>query len=303
MKRSVVWLAFLGMACMLALPPISAQAVVILDLTPVANTSLSQSANLGGTFVVANTAAQSTGTGVIDSFVRIHQTGEERGYNTSNWGGPQPPLDDVAGNFTHALQLNAVPIVTIGGLDYREFLLDVAQPSNGNISVNQIQLFQSSADVGTTFSLTEADATHDALISFPSATEIFRMNAGPPTAANYEVVIDSNHGNGAGDMFLYVRNNLFDNSQPNSYVTLFSQFGLPPGTFASAGSFEEWSVLKGAPNRAVPEPFSIAIWSLLGLGGAGLAAVRQRRKTAVRPQWSTEARSSIHDMIEQGRIH
>jgi hypothetical protein len=49
---------------------------------------------------------------------------------------------------------------------------------------------------------------------------------------------------------------------------------------------------------AVPEPATIAIWSLLGVGAAGLAACR---RSSSAKGWSAENRSAICQMIDQGR--
>jgi hypothetical protein len=81
-------------------------------------------ADLGGNFIVQQISASSTGTGVINSFLRVQATGQERGYNTDV---TPPPLDDKAGNFTRVLGLSDIPTVTIGGVVYRQFLLDINQ--------------------------------------------------------------------------------------------------------------------------------------------------------------------------------
>ncbi|HYW79632.1 MAG TPA: hypothetical protein VE890_08650, partial [Thermoguttaceae bacterium] len=39
-------------------------------------------------------------------------------------------------------------------------------------------------------------------------------------------------------------------------------------------------VIIGAGGAAVPEPASLIIWSLLGLGCAGMAVIRRRRRAA-----------------------
>ena len=67
---------------------------------------------------------QSTGTGVIDSFLGFRTGGTEDGYNTSL---SQPPSTTNGGVFTRALLLTEVPIITIAGVDYRQFLLDINQ--------------------------------------------------------------------------------------------------------------------------------------------------------------------------------
>jgi hypothetical protein len=65
----------------------------------------------------------------------------------------------------------------------------------------------------------------------------------------------------------------------------------------------------GATSNIVPEPATIAIWSLLALCG-GLSLHLWRRSGVHRPgmigkerePWTTEAREAIHQIIERGRI-
>lgn len=257
----------------------------ILDLTT-AGASDTKTAALGGAFTVVQVSPQSTGTGVIDSFLRIGQTGQERGYNTS---ANNPPLDDKAGNFTRALTLAEIPVVTIGTTEYRQFLLDINQTKqncdvtnndgqldNSCLSLNQIQIFQAGGDPGTSYTaLNEATPTTDALISFDAsvATEVFRLNNVNMTdAARLEIQLNFslNPGSGGGDMFLYVPNSDFDTSLSN--VILFSQFGNPRGTYSSNDGFEEWAVLS-----PVPEPAPII---LLGTILFGVAHLFRRRRSA-----------------------
>lgn len=297
MNSSFGRLAMLGTACMLAL--LSPAQGAILNVEAAGSTATG-TAVVGGTFIVQQNFVQPAGTGVYDPFLRIDGPANgtsESGYNTS----VSPfPLDDLGPlNFTHALLLSAVPIVTINGVAYREFLLDVNQtesdPVLGNISLNQVQLFQSAADVGNS-GFTFAAGTTAPVIQFPNATQVFQMSNGTVN----EVLINSSHGSGESDMALYVRNDLFNPAV--AFVTLFSQFGTPPGSIQSDDGFEEWATHN--PNNPIPEPFSIVIWTLLGLGWTGLAVVRRRSVLrGSHPQWSEESRSSIHAMIEQGQIH
>jgi len=285
-------------ALVLVLGRSMAQGKTVLDVTPTAFTSLTQMSTAGGAatssqFIVTNTAIQPTGTGVIDPFLTIQQTGQERGYNTDV---SPSPLDTKrsGGGFTEAIQLGHIGSVNIGGVDYLQFLLDVNQSGNGPISMNQVQIFKSLADLGSSSpSLTEATqgtgATgvdgNDAIIDFKtSGTEVFRMNNlendGTSLDKNYEVQIDSGHGSGSGDMFLYVQNSLFG-SDPNAYVTLFSQFGHPNGTYESNAGFEEWAYRQNlTPFTVTPEPATVAT-ALSGLIPLGLAGLRRvyRRKT------------------------
>lgn len=260
----------LPLCFLLASPAVYASNI---DLTS-AGSSGSAAAGTGGTFLVFQTDPQSTGTGVIDSFLRIQQTGQERGYNTD---ASSPPLDDKAGTFTHSLLLSDVPIVTINGVQYREFLLDINQNGNELLSLNQIQIFQSNGDATYT-SLTEASASTDAEIQFgPGVNQVFEMNAtnlavNDPNRTEIELNYALNAGSGSGDMFLYVPDSDFSGSLSN--VILFSQFGSPRGTYSSNDGFEEWAVRTNVTTSAVPEPSSIL---LLGTILCGLGARFKRR--------------------------
>lgn len=276
----------------LALNHASAQAKIILDVsaTPPPTVQVSGTANQGGTFYVTNAFVQPAGSGVIDTFLRMQQTGSEQGYNPSS-GTPldvKPPSGP--GDHTRPLRLSEVPLVLIGGSLYREFGLDVNQVGNGLISLNQVQIFQSAAPLGpanSDFTLQEAGVSGDAVISFNtgSPTSVFAMNTrfnnGGNFDANNEVWIDTGKGSGTGDMFFYVANSRFDNSAPNSYITLFSQFGSPSGSNESNSGFEEWFIREGVPipPTPVPEPSTIAM-ALTSFGLFGIMGLRRLRSRA-----------------------
>lgn len=269
-------LAAAAAAFLLAIP--SARASTVIDLTS-SGASDTQTAQIGGSFTVTQMAQQPTGTGYIDSFLRIDQTGSEQGYNTGaaqNAG--QLPYDDMFGNFTRALQLSEIPVVKINGVDYRQFILDINQTSaNPKLSLNQIQIFQSAADVGTNpAGLTAAGKGSAPVVAFNNATEVFRMNNASDSSF-YEIQLDYslNSGSGSGDMYLYVRDSDFKASN-SSYITLYSQFGAPPGAYSSNDGFEEWAVLKPTTS-VVPVPAGAAL-ALSGIVGIGLYSLRYRRR-------------------------
>jgi len=277
-------------AVVLALAHSSASAKNVLDLGVGVTATINSTAKIGGGFVVSTTDQQPTGTGVIKPFLTVQQKGNERGFNTDvtgvldtkRLGTPGP------GGWTRTIKLGDIGSTSIGGINYLQFLLDINQVANGNISLDQIQFFTSSVDLGTVSNtLTEANGGsggpgnggNDALISFgASATEVFRLNNlenNDPTntlkgslAQNTELWIDSGRGSGSGDIYLYVQSSLFG-TDPNKYVTLFSQFGNPTGTYTSSAGFEEWAY-KSAPTTEPPTPVGVPVPASVQLFLAGV---------------------------------
>lgn len=194
---------------------------------------------------------QTTGTGVIEPFVRLQQNGTEQGYNTSGSLANQP--DVKAGTWTHDLKLGAVPIVN----GYYQFLLDINQNKGGDgelLSLEDVHVYTSDNGGATT-------GDHTQLGDLKWA-----MAAGDDVKLNFVL----NPGSGAGDMFMYIPVADLGND-PNKFVYLYSHFGT---SFATNDGFEEWAVF--GPNTAVPLPTAAGM-GILGLAGAAFARRRWNR--------------------------
>ncbi len=204
-----------------------------------------------------NVNAASTGSGVINSFVRIGSNDDiEQGYNSdyrSNQAPKYPEFDeDKSSIYNHSLLLTSVPVVNLDGILYREFLLDINQNKTGDgryLSLDSLEIYV--ANTGD-------------MHGYPNlGTQIYDLDE---TEDNWIVMDYSlNNGSGSGDLFAYIPNNLFVGG---SYVYLYSMFGVH---YANTARFEEWAVRLGGdvpPPPPVPVPGAF-ILGMLGLCIAG----------------------------------
>jgi hypothetical protein len=242
---------------------------IIVDLTTAGSSGTIGSANF------QQMDQQPTGTGVIDSFLRIRKTGNEAAYNTS--GNLSSPFNQLGGSqYNRDLLLSSVPIVN----GSYQFLLDINQINSGTkplLSLNQLQVFLTDTPGQTGGSWNPNPGTDGRLdtTGLTHLNSVYDMNPGGGTANGVKLDYSLNPGSGAGDMYLYLPTSLFDTAN-GQYVFLYSQFGNPPGEYGSNDGFEEWAVLTPV---VIPEPSTMIAGALLLLpfGVTTLRFVRKNR--------------------------
>lgn len=186
----------------------------------------------------------------------------EQGFNTDG----ALTMDQIdTGNGTHSITKSQVPVVTINSVNYRQFFLDVNEPTAlPRLSLDKLQIFLGAANL-TGYSSGKLN----------NISPIFDLDTG---SVDRWIKLDYTlNPTGVGDMVAYIPDSLFTaayGTNPNVY--LYSQFG---SNWSADGGFEEWwvnSPLAPQGGGSVPEPTGLL---LLG-SGLLLAGKRIRRATS-----------------------
>ena len=219
----------------------------------------------GATFVFGNIGG---GTGLIEPFVRIRESGTEQGYNTSN---SVLPFGEKKGSWTHDLQLNQIPIITIGGIDFFEFVLDTNESRGGGnqfISLDVIKIYTSPIASQNTTNI--------------NSLGVIRYDMDAFTDSHVRLDSSLNSGSGQTDMTAFIPVAVFAGASPFDFVYFYSHFGglgdiSRRVKYSTSGGFEEWAVQINEGSVFIPSPGATALVLLsLIIGGGG----RRRRRVA-----------------------
>lgn len=263
----------LTLALPLVVASLGAQAApIVLDLTTAGATGSIDA----GTYT--QVPAQPTGTGFINSFVRISAANQDivQGYNTT----VDNTFDNVSSDqFDHEITVGEVGFLTVSGTDVMRFLLDINQTGNDPLlNLDEVQIFLSTTANQSTESFTGAG-----LVDLANAALVYQMDA---SDVGNTVVLDYslNSGSGSGDMTLDIAASAFDpafaalglttDAEKNAaFIYLYSKFGSDPN--ANNDGYEEWAHAVGNPigeppciptpennfcgQQEIPEPASLPL--------------------------------------------
>jgi hypothetical protein len=181
----------------------------------------------GASFEQAN--PHPTGVGVIHDFLRIQSNanGVEQGYNSD----ARPvQLDEKSDHHTRAIQLDELPTVNIGGVTYDVVLLGVNQSQNGAnalLSLDELRIYVADSPTVSGYNAT--------------TKQLGGLTAAYDMGDNW-VKLNSalSHGNGSGDMYLFVPATSLASPTGNAdpYVYFYSKFGV---NNPANGGFEQWA--------------------------------------------------------------
>jgi len=249
-------------AAMLALGLCGAANASNLDLTTVGSSGTLN----GALFYQAD--PRPTGTGVIDPFLRLQNTGTETGLNTSLDTPNQPILDDKPGIWTHDLALSSLNQVTVNGTAYYKFLLDINQTAASPLlTMDTVKIYVTSG------AFTTLNSLNNFISSIQNNTGQGKNPAYDMGANTVTLNYSLNSGSGSGDMFMYVPvSDLGTDTTGTKYVYLYTQFGVPN---ASNDGFEEWAASE-APPSPTTVPDSATTMTLLGMACVGIEGLRRK---------------------------
>jgi hypothetical protein len=216
-----------------------------------------------GSGVFYEVSTVGSGTGNYNSFLRLQNKPDERGFNTDD----SNEADNKDGIWTHALLVGSLVEVDVGGVLYYEIRLDL---NEGNaegdppITLEDLRLFYSAAPA-------DGDDYDNGFIDL---TQVFDLSGSL-------ALTDINTGSGTDDYRFLIRADLFPDK--TAYFTLYSEFS------GSDGGFEEW--------RAKSQDIGDGLPAITIVKDANPVTVYEDTPTDVTYTYTLTSQSSVTDPL------
>lgn len=213
--------------------------------------------------------------------------GEEAGYNTD---AARLQFDTIRSDrMTHALDLRDVPVVTINGESYREFVLDINQTKGSPfLSLDRVQVFVANSN--------RLQGYNERTDKLDGRTAIYDLDAG---RGNNAIKLDARKGFSAqqgGDMRMYVRDSLFN----GQFVYVYSEFGA---RHRANGGAEVWGTRHAAtvPPTVPPPAPSVGTISGSVFVDTDQDMIRGEGEIAL-DNWTVFIDSNGNDILDEGEV-
>lgn len=236
MKRSSRFVSIL-LIMLLLLPTMIFNSVAAIQEIDLSVKNGSKTATVNGAIWEQFPGDKSAGTGNFNTYLSMQAQGSnttQLGYNSN-----RKTLEfDEKKSWTMALPLAVVPVVEVGGILYREFVVDINESKPQNlISLDKFQIWQTNL-----IDLSGYDLSN---YSFPTgASKVYDIDTNGDASLTLDYLVNS--GSGWHDYRVLIPNAWFD--QSIQYVTMFAYHGL---NHRSDTGFEEWGVRAVQPVPAI----------------------------------------------------
>lgn len=164
--------------------------------------------------------------------------------DTARGGTTEQGINTVAVQFdevsSHPIRLSDLPVVSISGVSYVEFLLDVDESRrHSQVSLDDLKVF-----AGPNANLAGLNLATASLNGLPAVYDLDGefLDSANPDPADWRIELDAGlngKGKSTGTMLFYLPASVVTYSgEPDPYVYLYSRFGT---TTAADGKAESWS--------------------------------------------------------------